>query len=135
MYHSSLAAEQAPPLVLVVEDDPLIALDLEEVLRSEGYYVLGPAPSVPAALGLLRYACPDVAVLDVNLRSQTSEPVAAALQTRRIPFLLASASPDTGKRQAFRDVANIGKPIDHRQLVNTLMKLLAPGSRCADSRA
>ena len=69
-----MAPSQAPeppsrdlsPLVLVVEDEFLIALELERVLGRQGWRVLGPAPTVGAALRLLDGggARPDAAVLD-----------------------------------------------------------------------
>ena len=79
-------ASGVPPpdgrLVLVVEDEFLIALDLEQLLRRHGWRVLGPAATVAVALRLLRGAMPDVALLDVNLGGELVTPVAAELRAR-----------------------------------------------------
>ena len=62
-------------LVLVVEDEFLIALDLEQLLlRRHGWRVLGPAATVAEALWLLQGATPDVASLDINLRGELVTP-------------------------------------------------------------
>src|SRR3954447_17956669 len=78
-------------LVLVVEDEFLIAMDLELLLRRHGWRLLGPAATVGEALRLLRSGTPDVALLDINLRGEPVTPVAEALRPRRVPFVLASA--------------------------------------------
>jgi DNA-binding response OmpR family regulator len=74
--------------ILVVEDELLIAMTIEQILLDEGCVVLGPAPSVAAALELIDRTPPDAALLDVNLNGHLSTPVAAALTRRGIPHLL-----------------------------------------------
>lgn len=53
--------------ILVVEDEALIAMDLQALLEDAGYRVIGPANSIAAALKLLEREKPDLALLDVNL--------------------------------------------------------------------
>ena len=65
--------------VLVVEDETLIAMDLQGLLEDAGYRVLGPCGSVDEALGLLDREQPDVALLDVNLGGESVFRVATAL--------------------------------------------------------
>ena len=93
------------PSVLVVEDEPLIAFDLEDMLARMGCVVIGPAPTVNRALELLAHKEPDFAILDVNLRRERATPVAEALRVRRIPFAVATACgraqlPETPWREA-----------------------------------
>ena len=52
--------------VLVVEDEPMVALHLQSILEDNGYNVLGPVGTVGEALRLLAREQPDLAVLDVN---------------------------------------------------------------------
>jgi len=74
--------------VLIVEDDALIALELEDTLREAGYAVVGPAGSVRAALGCLAdHRFLDGAVLDINLGDEDVFSVADALSAQQIPFL------------------------------------------------
>jgi DNA-binding response OmpR family regulator len=56
-----------------------------------GFVVVGPAPSVGKAVKLIEEVGCDVAVLDVNLRDKTAEPVAREVRARRTPFLFLSA--------------------------------------------
>ena len=68
-------AQPDGPAVLVVEDEFLIAMDLECLLERNGWRVLGPAATVKEALRLLDGETPDVALLDVNLRGEMVTPV------------------------------------------------------------
>ncbi|PSD15480.1 response regulator [Stenotrophomonas maltophilia] len=75
--------------VLVVENDEMSAALLQMQLVHAGAVVVGLAASVSEALRLLEQSTPDVALLDYRLaRNETSEPVAAALSARGIPFVL-----------------------------------------------
>jgi CheY-like chemotaxis protein len=77
--------------VLVVENDEMSAALLQMQLVQSGALVVGLAASVAEALRLLEEAAPDVALLDYRLaRNETSEPVAAALTARGVPFVLAT---------------------------------------------
>ena len=115
------------PLVLVVEDEFLIAMDLEHLLRRHGFRVLGPAATVAAALRLLEGKTPDVALLDVNLRGELVTPVAEALRARGVPFVLASAY-DRAQLPAEILVAasNVGKPTNERRLLAALAEAMRP---------
>ena len=78
-----------PATVLVVEDEALIAMDLQWLLEEAGYRVLGPANSTAAAMALLDGEEPDVALLDVNLGRSEVFDVANELASRktRVIFL------------------------------------------------
>ena len=113
------------PLVLVVEDEFLIAMDLEQLLRRHGWRVLGPAATVDQALRLLAGETPDVALLDVNLRGERVTPVAEALRARGVPFVLASAyERPEATAPALAGAPKLGKPTNERRLVATLRSAL-----------
>lgn len=74
--------------VLVVEDEFLIAVDFEDMLRSLGAETVLLAHSVPDALAALQKPKrPDCALVDFGLGAQTAEPVADALLAHGIPFI------------------------------------------------
>ena len=78
------------PSILIVEDEPLIAMLLEDFIRTLGFQVSGGAESLAAALECVETGCFDAAILDVNLHGRDSWPVADALARRDIPFVIAT---------------------------------------------
>jgi two-component system, response regulator PdtaR len=128
-----LPPDQAPgrplprrPLVLLVEDEVLIAWDLAHRLARHGWRVLGPAATVAAALRLLGEGEPPaVALLDVNLRGELVTPVAEALLARGIPFVLASARDRAGQMaEVLAGAPNVGKPTDEARLLAALARAI-----------
>ncbi|MFZ1108237.1 MAG: response regulator [Rhodomicrobium sp.] len=110
--------------VLVVEDEPLIAFDVADHLREAGFEVAGPAASVPAALKLLEAGGCDLAVLDVNLGRETAAPIAAALAARSLPFIALSGYSSGQFPAGFENAPVLTKPVDPKQLVAELRRLL-----------
>lgn len=80
--------------ILVVEDEPLVAMVLEDALEDLGCVVVGPAFNLREAEVLVREAPVDGAILDVNLGDCTSDPIAARLQAQCVPFVVASGYDD-----------------------------------------
>ena len=80
--------------ILILEDEPLVAMVLEDVLEDLGCVVVGPAFNLREAEVLVCEAPIDGAILDVNLGDCTSDPVAALLQTRGVRFVVASGYDD-----------------------------------------
>jgi two-component system, response regulator PdtaR len=112
--------------ILIVEDEFLIAMELDITLRSAGYEVLGPASNVSAGLALLRAERPDAAVLDVNLAGEWVTPVAEVLRAMFVPFILTSAygAADLHAVSVLRDAVNVGKPSRSELLLKELHDLL-----------
>lgn len=109
---------------MIVEDEPIIALVLEEMLETLGCELAGAADSLPEAVELARTTPADVAILDINLSGQPSFPAAAELEKRGIPYLFA-----TGYSSApFAKDANapvVQKPYSLEQIEAGLCDLLA----------
>jgi DNA-binding response OmpR family regulator len=82
------SAQLVRPKVLLVEDDGLIAMDLEVVVQEAGCDVLGPCTTAADALALLAVRRPDAALLDVGLPDGPGSPVAEALAAAGVPFAL-----------------------------------------------
>lgn len=99
--------------VLVVEDEFLIATDLELMLRKLGASEVRIELSVDTALAGLRERLPDCAVLDIGLREKTPEEIADFLLRQRIPFIFATgydnASPLPDR---LRTVPLVRKPVN-----------------------
>jgi len=78
--------------VLLVEDDPIIALGVEDMLAGAGATVIGPAHTVSQALALIEGSPIDAAVLDYRLETETASAVAALLTAMRVPYLFYTSS-------------------------------------------
>lgn len=76
--------------VLIVDDEPMITMDLAALLMDAGHDISGTATTVEAAMSLLRVTQCDAVVLDANLEGLSAEPIAEELITRGIPFLVLS---------------------------------------------
>jgi DNA-binding response OmpR family regulator len=76
--------------VLVLEDEALIALDLQATLAEAGWEVLGPAGTLARAGALAAEARPDVACLDVNIGAETSHDLARSLLAQGVPVVFLS---------------------------------------------
>lgn len=114
--------------VLVVEDEPLIALDVEEMLTRMGCLVIGPVPTVARAMELLQREQLDFAILDVDLRRERATPIAEALQALDVPYGLASACDRSQlSDEPLREVPLLGKPIDQRRVQDALTDLAKRG--------
>jgi CheY-like chemotaxis protein len=93
--HNSMLSQSAddrsmpPPLILIVEDEMMLAMLQEDQLRDLGYESVKAARVAPA-LRLADQAPLDAALLDVNLAGETSYPVAESLRRRSIPFIFAT---------------------------------------------
>ena len=97
--------------VLLVEDDPLICLDLEASLGEFGAIVTA-ASNVSKALAALDASAFDFAVLDFELGGETSEPIARAAQARNIPFLYLSGYSEHDERfSRWPDIRVLAKPL------------------------
>lgn len=110
--------------IMVVEDDPIIGLDIAETLKSRGAQVIGPCTTVASALKAIRDK-PDAVLLDVNLGQETTDAVAAQLADLSIPFLVLSGQLDSSDMgEPFRDASIMSKPFRERDLISALYRLV-----------
>jgi DNA-binding response OmpR family regulator len=113
--------------VLVIEDEPLIALDLRSLLGIEGAEVLGPACSLAEGLRLAGGGDVDVALLDVRIGSETAIPIAEALRERGVPFAFYTGQIECDAlRRDWPEAPVIAKPSPARQLVAAIERLCRP---------
>ncbi len=112
--------------VLLVEDEPLVALDMVEGLERLGWSVIGPAATLEEAQLLvaseIRF---DAAVLDVNLRGRWVHALAEELAGRGVPFVICTGYEMVDPEGRFADAPVIAKPIVGDRLGAALDALLA----------
>lgn len=111
--------------ILVVDDETVIALDLEQIVRDAGAEVAGPAFDVSEALELARAGPLSAALLDVRLCGQLVTPVAAVLAERGVPFVFYSGQ--IGAEAILQDwpgSAFVSKPAPARLIVTMLRQVV-----------
>lgn len=110
--------------ILIVEDEMLVAMNIEDMLLDLGHEVAGIASRLSPALSLVAESDFDVALLDVNLAGEPSFPVAAALRERGIPFLFATGYGVRGLSDDFRTSPVLQKPFAEADLGRAIAALI-----------
>jgi CheY-like chemotaxis protein len=112
--------------ILVVEDEMLVAMNIEDMLLELGHDVAGLASRLEPALALASEGRFDAAMLDVNLAGDPSFPVADLLAERKIPFLFATGYGRAGIEERFRHHPILQKPFRAAELAAALASLGLP---------
>ena len=112
--------------ILIVEDEYLIANHIAAMPEDMGYQVVGPVPSVQAAMDIIATDKLDAVLLDVNLGGTSSAPIAAELVERQVPFVVVTGYGNLVLASALLQAApRILKPFaqaSSRRLLSTLKK-------------
>lgn len=111
--------------VLIVEDEGIIAAEIEMILRDLGYRIAGRAKNGLQALDLLASTSPDIALLDIDLRGKISGiEVAEVIQDKyAIPFIFLTALADAATLERVKRTMPYGyivKPFNENDLRTAL---------------
>jgi DNA-binding response OmpR family regulator len=109
--------------ILVIEDEMLVAMNIEDMLLELGHEMAGLAGRLEHALALARDSTFDLAMLDVNLAGEPSFPVAQVLAERGIPFLFATGYGIKGISETYRDRPVLQKPFRATDLSDILRSM------------
>jgi DNA-binding response OmpR family regulator len=113
-------------VALLLEDEPLIAMDLEVAFSTEGFDVTT-VPSCEEAMEWLAICRPDIVVVDVMLRDGPSDKVVQLLIEEAIPFIVHSGDqPDMHVGTPFANGRWLTKPAAHGALINAARELINP---------
>jgi DNA-binding response OmpR family regulator len=115
----------------VIEDAPLISMDIETTLNEVGCKVIGPAGTIDQARDLIGATKLDAALVDVNLAGQSVEELASALTGKGVPFAFVTGYGRDALPQQFRGAAMLSKPFQSNELIATVERLI--GSRSQSS--
>jgi len=112
--------------VLIVEDEVIVAFNMECEVQDAGGEIVGPAHTLAEAQKLLAERI-DVAILDINICGQSVWPIAKVLRERGIPYVLASANCGDAHavNPAFTSVPCFDKPVAMPRLIAALAALVA----------
>ena len=117
--------------ILIVEDEPIIALNLEDVLIDAGFQIAGVAGKLEKALALIESCACDAAIVDANLAGVSASPVAIALAARGLPFIIMSGYSPEQLQSVFPGALFVQKPCRPELLIHTLTTLLLDRERAA----
>src|SRR6478609_2794206 len=103
--------------LLIVEDEFVIALDLQHLLEAAGHQVVGLAANIEDALALIEASLIGGAVLDINLRGDRVTAVADMLARRGVPFVFVSGYGQSGRPAGHERVPVLAKPYNEHELL------------------
>jgi CheY-like chemotaxis protein len=101
--------------LLLVEDEALIAIEMEELIGALGAEVFGPFSRVQDALDALGHGPIHGAVLDIHLDGETSFPLADALLNRAKPVMLVTGEAEGALPEKYRRLPRLHKPLDYAE--------------------
>lgn len=112
--------------VLVVEDNPALAYDIEDIFSECGAEVIGPALDLPSGLQLARENNLDGAILDIDLGGEYIWPLARELKDHKVPFVFVSADCGEGMPDDFQGCTCLDKPAPGERILTTIADLISP---------
>lgn len=110
--------------VLLIEDEPLIGMDMHDSLEDAGYDVIGPAVTVDEARQLIETADFDLAMLDANMNGDPVDDLAVALTRHGKPFVFVTGYGREGLPKAFRQAPLLTKPLTSSVAIAAIERLL-----------
>jgi PAS domain S-box-containing protein len=120
--------------VLIVEDEALLALEIQELLQSAGSTVIGTFSDLARAGQAAQREAIDVAVLDTNLNGEMVYPLADDLVVRGIPFVFVTGYGTSNLPERFRSMPQVAKPFDPTSLTDELQRMMSQGPIPGSSR-
>ncbi len=111
--------------VLIIDDEPLIAADIEMTLLDAGYQVAANAQHLSTAMEAIEKNAADFAILDANLGGKSAEPIADGLKQRGIPYVILTGYTREQIGAWAQDSVVIGKPITSEMLLAHLPPAVA----------
>jgi len=108
--------------ILVMEDEPLIAMATCDLIEELGHHVVGPFFNIAASRAALAGQI-DAAILDVNLGGEEAYPIAEELAARRVPFMFMTGYGQESVDMRFRQHTILQKPVIRNELELALINL------------
>jgi PAS domain S-box-containing protein len=122
----SKPARNAIPQVMIVEDEMLVALDLQESVRSLGYAVVGPFGRLAEAIEGAAAQPIDFAILDLNLNGEMTYDLAEELERRGIPIVFTTGYESEAIKGRLSNCRVLNKPVVRDALESVLKEHLVP---------
>jgi CheY-like chemotaxis protein len=101
--------------ILIVEDEPIVALNYASILEEAGYEIVGPVGTIRRAFVAIESEHIDGAVLDIDIGGVPVDPIIMALQRKHLPYIFVSAFPVMVG--PYKDAVFLDKPCTAKQLL------------------
>jgi DNA-binding NtrC family response regulator len=132
---AALAADDPPRgKVLVIEDEAVVALDLQRALREAGFRTVGPATTLADIQQLIDRGAIDCAILDLDVDRRAPLPIADLLAFADVPFVFLSGAPRPMLPTPHRRRPVVEKPFSRAALVAAVEEAMAGKSAANDNR-
>ncbi len=112
--------------ILLIEDEPLVSMDIESILSAAGCAIHGPAGNIQEAKRLIDEGEYDAALVDANLEGHPIDEIAELLKQRGCPFAFVSGYGREALPAGFRTAVLVAKPYSRNQLLATVELLVSP---------
>lgn len=106
--------------ILILEDEPLIALDLQTMLEAEGFRNIEVIGNCADAEIWVTNRTPSVALIDVQLKDGSCAGVATMLRDRNVPLIVCSGTPKAEADAAFSSATWVPKPCSPAELTSAV---------------
>ena len=132
--NESLRPSTDPVKILIVEDETIVAMEIQDLLENEGWTVVGVASSGEDAIRRARDERPDVVLMDITLRGKMTgiEAAELILDARLVPVLFLTAAADqAGIRRVQERTAGgfVSKPFEEQSFLGEVRKLVLSAGR------
>ncbi|MGD0783016.1 MAG: response regulator [Candidatus Aminicenantales bacterium] len=123
-----------PARILIVEDETIVAMEIQDLLEAEGWTVTGVSTSGEDAVGKARDTRPDLVLMDITLRGGMTgiEAAERILDAGVIPVLFLTAAADQSGILRIRERTDCGfvsKPFEERAFIIEIRRLLQAARR------
>jgi CheY-like chemotaxis protein len=112
------------PRILIVEDEALIAMELEDLVEGLGFIPVGPARDLPTALKLVTESDVDGCILDINLAGQNGLPVADELHRLGKPWIFTTGYNADVLAGQYPEVPVVAKPFATSDLASLVQQMV-----------
>ena len=110
--------------VLIIEDEPLIAMSIEDMVQDVGMIALPAVGSVAGAMAAIRQSRFDVAILDGSLRGERVDAIVAELVAHSTPFVFVTGFTRENLPSGYGDVPVVVKPVTEAALMSALRAVI-----------
>jgi DNA-binding response OmpR family regulator len=115
----------AQPVILVAEDEPIVAHDLCDTVEEAGFKVEGPFDDPSEAMLAFQKNKPDLAILDINLHGGTAYSLAEKMMAEDVPVIFHSGEVTSEEVQALYPRASaLSKPCPPNVILDTVQQAL-----------